>query len=118
MVIPCLFIDPAQGSTVKVAQSVKDASGSMNVLGMFTVADFPLLFSKAHLMALIVFTIIFALGVIQAGEKGKKITSAMEAMTAVVVNIIGIVMKLAPLGLGCYFAILIGTNGSEVIAPL
>lgn len=118
MVIPCLFIDPAQGSTVKLAESVKDASGSMNVLGMFTVGDFPLLFSKAHLMALIVFTVIFAIAVIQAGEKGRKIASAMEDLTAVVVKIIGIVMKIAPLGLGCYFAILIGTNGSDVIGPL
>ena len=118
MVIPCLFIDPAQGSTIKLAESVKDASGSMNVLGMFTVGDFPLLFSKAHLMALIVFTVIFAIAVIQAGEKGRKIANAMEDLTAVVVKIIGIVMKIAPLGLGCYFAILIGTNGSDVIAPL
>lgn len=118
MIVPCLFIDPAKGSTIKLAETVKDASGSMNVLGMFTVGDFPLLFSKAHLMALIVFTVIFAIAVIQAGEKGEKIVDAMEALTAVVVKIIGIVMKLAPLGLGCYFAILIGTNGSEVIGPL
>jgi len=118
MIIPCLFIDPAKGSTIKLAETVKDASGSMNVLGMFTVGDFPLLFSKSHLMALIVFTVIFAIAVIQAGEKGRKIVEAMEALTAVVVKIIGIVMKLAPLGLGCYFAILIGTNGSEVIGPL
>lgn len=118
MIVPCLFIDPTKGSTIKLAETVKDASGSMNVLGMFTVGDFPLLFSKAHLMALIVFTVIFAIAVIQAGEKGEKIVDAMEALTAVVVKIIGIVMKLAPLGLGCYFAILIGTNGSEVIGPL
>jgi Na+/H+-dicarboxylate symporter len=118
MVVPCLFIDPAQGASVNLSETVKDASGNMNVLGMFTVGDFPKLFSKANLMALIVFTLIFAIAVIQAGEKGKKIASAMDDLTEVVVKIIGIVMKIAPLGLGCYFAILIGTNGSDVIGPL
>ena len=87
MVAPCLVIDPAEGSTVSLTQDVADASGSMNVLGMFTVGDFPLLF-------------------------------AMDRLTAAIVNVINIVMKLAPLGLGCYFAILIGSNGSDVIGPL
>lgn len=40
MVAPCLVIDPAEGSTVSLTQDVADASGSMNVLGMFTVGDF------------------------------------------------------------------------------
>ena len=59
-------------------------------------------------MALIVFTVIFSIAVIMAGEKGKPIVRAMDSLTAVIVNVINIVMKLAPLGLGCYFAILIG----------
>jgi len=85
---------------------------------MFTVGDFPKLFSKANLMALIVFTVIFSIAVIMAGEKGKPIVKAMDNLTAVVVNVINIVMKLAPLGLGCYFAILIGKYGNQVIGPL
>ncbi|MGZ7144883.1 cation:dicarboxylate symporter family transporter, partial [Streptococcus pyogenes] len=82
------------------------ANSSLNVLGMFTVGDFPLLLSKSHLMALIVFTVIFSIGIIQAGEKGKTIVDLMENLTAVIVKVIGIVMKIAPIGLGCYFAIL------------
>ena len=69
-------------------------------------------------MALIVFTVIFSIAIIQIGEKGKPIVEAMDRLTAAIVNVINIVMKLAPLGLGCYFAILIGSNGSDVIGPL
>lgn len=69
-------------------------------------------------MALIVFTVIFSIAIIQTGEKGKPIVEAMDRLTAAIVNVINIVMKLAPLGLGCYFAILIGSNGSDVIGPL
>ncbi|MCD8370164.1 MAG: dicarboxylate/amino acid:cation symporter [Clostridiales bacterium] len=118
MVVPCMIFDPAQGSTISLAEDVADASGSLNVLGMFTVSDFPLLFSKSNLMALIVFTIIFAIAIIYSGEKGRPIVEAMDKLTAVIVNVINIVMKIAPLGLGCYFAILIGSNGSDVIGPL
>ncbi|MBR2068073.1 MAG: dicarboxylate/amino acid:cation symporter [Solobacterium sp.] len=118
MVIPCLFIDPAQGTTVSLADTVENATGKMDILGMFTVGDFPQLFSRSNLMALIVFTVIFSIALIQAGEKAKGIVKALDNLTAVIVKIIGIVMKMAPLGLACYFAILIGNNGSEVIKPL
>ncbi len=119
MMIPALIFDPGKGAVLDLSEDVANASGSMNFLGMFTVGDFPLLFSKANLMALIVFTVIFSIAVIMAGEK-RETPSFMPwtGMTEVIVKVIGIVMKLAPLGLGCYFAILIGQYGKEVIGPL
>lgn len=118
MVLPCLIIDPAKGANINLSEEVGELSSSMNFLGMFTVGDFPDLFSRNNLMALIVFTVIFSIATIMAGEKGKIIVTAMDAMTEVIVKVIGIVMKIAPLGLGCYFAILIGKYGSEVVGPL
>lgn len=118
MVVPCLIIDPAQGANISLSEEVGDLTSSINFLGMFTVGDFPELFSRNNLMALIVFTVIFSIATIFAGEKGKLIVTAMDAMTEVIVKVIGIVMKIAPLGLGCYFAILIGQYGSEVVGPL
>lgn len=118
MVAPCLFIDPASGANIDLSQEVGEMNSSMNFLGMFTVNDFPLLFSRSNLMALITFTVIFAIATILAGEKGRPVVSAMDRLTEIVVKVIGIVMKIAPLGLGCYFAILIGQYGSEVVGPL
>lgn len=118
MVVPSIIFDPAKGAVLDMSEEVSDLSGSMDVLGMFTVSYFPSLFSRINLMVLIVATIIFSFGVILAGEKGKPVVNFMENMTSVIVNVIGIVMKLAPIGLGCYFAILIGQYGKEVIGPL
>ena len=118
MVVPCLLIDPAAGANIDMSQEVGELTSSMNFLGMFTVNDFPLLFSRGNLMALIVFTVIFAIATILSGEHCGRIVRAMETLTAVIVQVIGIVMKIAPLGLGCYFAILIGEYGSEVVGPL
>ncbi len=118
MMLPALVVDPGKGAVLDLTQEAAEAEGSLNILGMFTVSDFPLLFSKENLMALIVFTVIFSIAVILAGEKGKPVVRAMDCMTEVIVKVIGIVMKLAPLGLGCYFAILIGQYGKSVVGPL
>lgn len=118
MIIPALIINPGEGVILEMPKEAIEATDSLNILGMFTVGDFIKLFSKSSLMALIVFTVIFSIAVIQAGEKGKPIVRAMDSLTSVIVNVINIVMKLAPLGLGCYFAILIGEYGKEVVGPL
>ncbi|MGE1062214.1 dicarboxylate/amino acid:cation symporter [Megasphaera paucivorans] len=118
MIIPAIIVNPGQGMVLDMSQDISNASGSMNLLAMFAVDDFPKLFSKANLMALIVFTVIFSIAIIKAGEKGKAIVKAMNDLTAVIVQVINIVMKLAPLGLGCYFAILIGKYGNSVVGPL
>ena len=118
MMIPCLIFDPGKGAVLNLTKEVKNLSGSMNILGMFTVNDFPALFSRSNLMALLVFTVIFAIAIILAGEKGKPVLDLMESLTEVIVKLIGIIMKIAPLGLGCYFAILIGQYGKQVVGPL
>ena len=115
MVAPCLVIDPAEGSTVSLTQDVADASGSMNVLGMFTVGDFPLLFSKSNLLALIVFTVFFGVTVSSLGEKGREIANWLNNMSLVFYKMVAILMKAAPLGLMAYFANLTGTYGSDLL---
>lgn len=78
MMVPALLFDPGKGAVLDLTEDVTNAQGSMNFLGMFTVGDFPLLFSKSNLMALIVFTVIFSIAVIMAGEKGKPIVRALS----------------------------------------
>ena len=118
MVVAVVVFDPAKGAVLNMTQEVDNLNSNMNLLGMFTVNDFPLLFSKSNLMALIVFTIMFSFAIIKSGKAGEPILKLMESMTEIIINLISLVMKLAPLGLGCYFAILIGQYGKEVIGPL
>ncbi len=118
MVVASLVFDPAKGAVLDLAQDVENVSGSMNFLGMFTVGDFPLLFSKSSLMPLIAFTVMFSIAIIMSGEKGKPVLTLMEGLSDIIVHVIGIVMKIAPIGLGCYFAILIGEYGNQVIGPM
>lgn len=118
MVVAAIMFDPAKGAVLELTQEVENVSSSLNFLGMFTVSDFPMLFSKSNLMSLIVFTVMFSIAIIICGEKGKPVLHLMESLSDIIVKLIGIVMKIAPIGLGCYFAILIGQYGQEVIGPL
>ena len=118
MVVASILFDPAKGAVLNLDKEVKNLGGSVNFISMFTVSDFPKLFSKSNLMALIVFTIIFSIAIIMSEEKGKPVLKVMESLSEVIIRVINIVMKIAPLGLGSYFAILIGQYGKDVIGPL
>ncbi|WP_049777669.1 dicarboxylate/amino acid:cation symporter [Coriobacterium glomerans] len=69
-------------------------------------------------MALIVFAMLFAVSIVLARDRGKPVLSFMVSMAAVSKKLIGLVMKFAPLGLGCYFCMLIGEHGNQLAGPL
>lgn len=81
---------------------------------ILTVSDFNLLLSKDSIIALLVFSIIFAIAVRMSKEKGKEVTKLLFSLNDVVLNIVNIIMYYAPIGLGCYFAALIGTYGQSI----
>jgi Na+/H+-dicarboxylate symporter len=86
------------------------------VVNTVTVNDFSLLLSRSNMLQLIVFSILFAIGTLMAGEEGKVIANFVKAGSAVMMKIINIIMMMAPIGLGCYFANVIGELGSQLIS--
>lgn len=80
-----------------------------------SVPDFPLLFSKNSLLPLIVLSSLLGMGVAYAGEKGKVFSAFLESGNAVISKAMAILMKAAPIGLGCYFAETVATVGSSLL---
>lgn len=72
------------------------------------------LLTTDNLIALIVISILFGIAVNKSGEKGKKVAELLDSFSEVMYKLIGIIMYYAPIGLGCYFAALIGTLGSII----
>ncbi|MEG0180448.1 MAG: dicarboxylate/amino acid:cation symporter [Terrisporobacter sp.] len=81
-----------------------------------TVPDFFNLLSKSNMLQMIIFSIIFGVATAMAGEKGKIIAGFLKSGSDVMMKIIDLVMKVAPLGLGCYFASIIGELGPQIIS--
>lgn len=81
---------------------------------LLTVNDFTGLLSKNNIIALLVFSILFAFAVRKSKEKGEPVAKLIASLNDVILNVVNIIMYYAPIGLGCYFAALIGTYGESI----
>ena len=72
------------------------------------------LLSTNNLIALIVMSVLFGLAINKAGAKGRKIAELFDSFSEVMYKLVEIIMYYAPIGLGCYFASLVGTLGSTI----
>lgn len=79
-----------------------------------TVSDFSALFSRQNLIAVMVFSILVGIAMNMAGEKAKPFERVLISANEVVLNVLKIITYYAPIGLGCYFAVLVGTFGESI----
>lgn len=104
---------------IGTAEAAGEAAANMGIgeqiVSTFTVEDFPLVISRAHILALIVFTVFFGVSVSLLGEQGKPVASWLSSMSFVFYKMVSLLMKLAPIGLLAYFANLTGTYGPELL---
>lgn len=112
------LFDISQGVTIDLSQEFTGGNGGMNFVNMFTTNDFVGLLSKSNILALIIMSVLAGIATSQAGEKGKKIAELIDAANAIVMNIVGLIMKLAPIGLGAFFAATMASQDSSILAPL
>ena len=83
-------------------------------VNLLTVNDFSKLLSKDNIIALLVFSVIFGIALNMTGEKGKAVYDFLVSANEIVGNVIKIIMYFAPVGLGCYFAALVGSFGATI----
>ncbi len=86
-----------------------------DILKAFTVPDFAQLLSKQNMLALIVFAMLVGLAASLAKEEGKPFTNFLVSGSKVMMKVIHLIMFCAPVGLGAYFAYLVGTLGPELL---
>lgn len=118
MLVVTVVLNPAKGVNMNFTEVMDSGSANADFFAMLTVDDFNLLWSRQNLMALIIFTMIFGIATSALGEKGKPVVEFFDALSAVIIKVVGYVMYLAPLGLGAFFASLIGEQGAQIAGPL
>jgi proton glutamate symport protein len=74
--------------------------------------------STGDVLQIVVFSIVFAIGLGMVGEKGKPFIAWAESLTEAMFKVTNIVMLYAPIGVGAAIAVTIGTSGLEVLANL
>lgn len=79
-----------------------------------SVTDFSLILSKNNVLALVLFSILFGLAINKVGKDAAPLEKVLNSANKVILKIVDFTFLYAPIGLGCYFAALIGTFGSEI----
>ena len=79
------------------------------------VDDFSKILSAEHMLALIVFAVIVGFATSRIGEAGKPFAQFLSSGTEVFLKFTSIIMYYAPIGLGAYFAALIGDLGAQLV---
>lgn len=85
-----------------------------STVSLISVDDFGGLLSKGNVVAIVVFSIIFGFAMRRDSKKTKPLLDVLEAANTTILNVINIIMYYAPIGIGCYFASLVGTFGAEI----
>jgi Na+/H+-dicarboxylate symporter len=80
-----------------------------------TVNDFYGLLSRSNMLQLIVFSLIFGIATALVGEKAAPVKGLLSAGSEVLMKMIHIIMYYAPIGLGCYFAAIVGQLGPQIL---
>lgn len=117
------LVEPEDGKTIRdTLEQVEETQESEEekltitdrTVKLLTVNDFSKLLSKDNIIALLIFSIICGIAINMSKEKGKLVLEFLESANVVISNVIKIIMYYAPIGLGCYFASLIGSFGSSI----
>lgn len=108
---------PAQGVKLELPkpEELKPLSTAEQVVKAFTVSDFRDLLSRRNMMPLIIFSIILGLSISLLGERGEPLVKLLNLLSDAMLKMISVIMYYAPIGLGAYFASLVGEFGPQLI---
>lgn len=111
------FYAPAQGVNfqLETITAVESSTAGERIVKAFTVSDFGDLFSKKNMLALIIFSLLIGLSVSLARERAGAFKQFLASGNAVMGKVIDLVMLYAPVGLGAYFAYLVGVFGPQLM---
>ncbi|QES89776.1 dicarboxylate/amino acid:cation symporter [Rhizosphaericola mali] len=84
------------------------------ITSMLTVDNFYKLLSKGNMLALMIFSALMGFAIRKSGEKGQAFKAFIQSGNEVMTQFLGLIMKIAPFGLGAYMATQISTLGPQM----
>lgn len=117
MLAAAVIFEPGSGVDIPLnaPENIEEQNLSEQLVSTFTVPDFVDLFSRDNMLALIVFSVLIGVATGMTGEKGRPFARFLTSGSEVFMKIIQLVMYFAPIGLGAYFASLVGEFGADLI---
>ena len=107
-------VSGVSGSSEIVEEATSNDSWGNRIVGFFTVGEFTQLFSRQNMLALLIFAFMMGFSARKAGEKGQAFRSFIASGYEVMKELLLLIMKVAPIGLGAYFAYQVATLGPQL----
>lgn len=126
-IIGALLFNPTKGMDAAATKAIlsqmggKSGNGSdsltlaQRLVNTVTVGDFSDLLSKNNMLQIIIFSVLFGISTALAGEKAAPVKNILNSASAVMMKIVKLIMYYAPIGLGCYFASVVGQLGTQIL---
>ena len=115
------LVDVDNGNEIReslILDDLEESNTELNLLdktvSAISVNDFQKLLSRDNMIALIVVSIMVGIAMSMSKENAEPFYRVIESATDVLMNFIKIIMYYAPIGLGCYFAVMVGTFGGSI----
>ncbi len=104
---------PIEQSKNIIDTVVHDSWGE-KMVRFLTVSEFSSLLSRQNMLAFVIFSFLIGIATRKSGSSAVLFRNFINSGNAVMGNLLVMVMRLAPLGLGAYFAYQVGTLGPQL----
>lgn len=116
MILGVLFFPIHQDFVVSQIplETIQGSNAGSQITQLLTANDFYELLSRKSMLALILFSFLIGFATLQSGEKGQNFKSFLKSGDEVMKQLLHLIMKTAPVGLGAYFAYQVGIFGPQL----
>lgn len=117
MLVAVKMFPPAEGVSITLGnyEPMEEVSLAEQIVSTFTVGNVSDLLNKSNMLAIIVFSVLLGLATNLSGERGEPFKRFLQSASDVLSKMMSLIMYAAPIGLGAYFAYLIGTYGEALV---
>ena len=112
--------EPNEGEKTELSDSVKISSApplTDVIIDIFPTNPIQSM-AEGNMLQIIVFSILFGLALTLSGEPGQRVLSVVNDLNEVVLNLVMLLMKTAPIGVFCLVTQTFASQGLGAIAPL
>ncbi|MCK5717383.1 MAG: dicarboxylate/amino acid:cation symporter, partial [Thiomargarita sp.] len=117
-----LLVAPGEGFNLSVTTApdfIPQEAPSLAQTIINLVPDNPVkAMAEGQMLPLIFFSLLFGIAIVMAGKAGKRIEQQFNDYNAIMMELVSILMKIAPFGVFCLIAKTFSLQGYDVIMPL
>jgi len=98
----------------EIIDTASQDSWGEKIVRFLTVSEFSSLLSRQNMLAFVIFSFLVGIATRKSGSSADMFRKFINSGNAVMGNLLVMVMQLAPIGLGAYFAYQVGTLGPQL----